>query len=236
MDQKMKQLRAVFAIIQMMITVGTIILLMMLFKSAKSKRKIRKNWAILQMKLQGASIEIVGKEDLDAGMIIVNHQSILDITTIEAISNLDPAWIAKKEIADMPLYGNILKVPNMIIVERESKTSLIKLLKDTKDRLSKGRQIAIFPEGTRTDGTRLRKFKAGAKIIAQKHQIKVQPIIIVGSVSIWDSKKFKQTPGPIKVIYLDSIDAVKNTSWYEDTEELMRITLAEELKDDKWKN
>jgi len=232
----MKQLRALFAIIQMMITVGFIIILMMIFRSQNTKRKIRKNWAILQLKLQGASVEVVGKEDLDAGMIMMNHQSILDITTLEALSSLDLAWIAKKEIADIPFYGNILKVPNMIIVERESKTSLIKLLKDTKERLEDGRQIAIFPEGTRTDGKKIRKFKAGAKIIAQKHKLKVQPIVIIGSVSIWDSKKFKQTPGPIKVIYLDSIEAQKNTSWYEDSEELMRKTLEEELKDDKWKS
>ena len=232
----MKQLRALFAIIQMMITVGFIIILMMIFRSQNTKRKIRKNWAILQLKLQGASVEVVGKEDLDAGMIMMNHQSILDITTLEALSSLDLAWIAKKEIADIPFYGNILKVPNMIIVERESKTSLIKLLKDTKERLEDDRQIAIFPEGTRTDGKKIRKFKAGAKIIAQKHKLKVQPIVIIGSVSIWDSKKFKQTPGPIKVIYLDSIEAQKNTSWYEDSEELMRKTLEEELKDDKWKS
>jgi len=232
----MKQIRAVFAIFQMMITVGVIIILMMIFKSQKSKRKIRRNWAKLQMKLQGASIEVVGEEDLDAGMIMMNHQSILDITTLEALSSLDPAWIAKKEIANIPIYGNILKVPNMIIVERESKTSLIKLLKDTKDRLDNGRQIAIFPEGTRTDGKSIKKFKAGAKIIAQKHKLKVQPIVIVGSINIWDSKKFKQSSGPLKIIYLDSIEAQKNTSWYEDTEELMRKTLNEELKDDKWKN
>ncbi|HIP55797.1 MAG TPA: 1-acyl-sn-glycerol-3-phosphate acyltransferase [Arcobacter sp.] len=232
----MKQLRAIFSIIQMMITVGLIILLMMIFRSQKSKRKIRRNWAKLQLTLQGATVEIVGTEDTSADIIMMNHQSIMDITTIEALSSVDPAWVAKKEIADIPLYGNILKVPNMIIVERESKTSLIKLLKDSKARLDDGRQIAIFPEGTRTDGTKIRKFKAGARMIAEKHNLKVQPIVIVGSLAIWDSKKFTQTPGDIKVIYLDSIEAKKKTTWYEDMETNMRSTLNKELENEKWKS
>ncbi|HIP11317.1 MAG TPA: 1-acyl-sn-glycerol-3-phosphate acyltransferase [Arcobacter sp.] len=232
----MKQLRAIFSIIQMMITVGLIILLMMIFRSQKSKRKIRRNWAKLQLTLQGATVEIVGTEDTSADIIMMNHQSIMDITTIEALSSVDPAWVAKKEIADIPLYGNILKVPNMIIVERESKTSLIKLLKDSKNRLDDGRQIAIFPEGTRTDGTKIRKFKAGARMIAEKHNLKVQPIVIVGSLAIWDSKKFTQTPGDIKVIYLDSIEAKKKTTWYEDMETNMRSTLNKELENEKWKS
>jgi len=53
----------------------------------------------------------------------------------------------------------------MIIIDREDKKSLVKLIKDAKDRLSKGRVIAIFPEGTRGNGKKLLKFKAGAQSI-----------------------------------------------------------------------
>jgi 1-acyl-sn-glycerol-3-phosphate acyltransferase len=104
----------------------------------------------------------------------------------------DIAWVAKKEIADIPWFGRILDAPKMIIVERENKKSLIKLLKDAKDRLEHGRQLAIFPEGTRSDGTKIRKFKAGAKMIAEKYELEVQPAIIIGSYDVFKSKELKQ--------------------------------------------
>jgi 1-acyl-sn-glycerol-3-phosphate acyltransferase len=104
----------------------------------------------------------------------------------------------------------------MIIIERESKSSLIKLLKESKEKYEKQRPIAIFPEGTRTDGKKLRKFKAGAKLIAQKHNFKVQPIVIVGSRDILDSHSFTQKSGIVKIIYLPTVEANKNTNWYEE--------------------
>ncbi len=223
----MAKIRAVFTILQMVITVSITIILMYIFN--KHNRKIRQYWAALQMKLLGIELELVGQIDNDANMYIMNHQSVMDIILFEYLLAKNTAWVAKKEIADLPWFGRILKAPDMIIVQRESKSALVKLLKDTKDRLDKNRPIAIFPEGTRTDGKRLRKFKVGAKMIANKYKLKVQPFVIIGSLEILDSKKLTQTPGKVKIICLPTVQADKKTTWYEDTEELMAKTLAEEL-------
>ena len=111
----------------------------------------------------------------------------------------------------------------------ESKKSLIQLLKDAKDRLDDGRQLCIFPEGTRTDGKELRKFKAGAKVIAEKYNLRVQPIVIVGSIDVFDSKRATQKSGDIKIIYLDTVQADKSTSWYDDAESEMKTILTKNL-------
>ena len=223
----MAKIRAIFTIAQMVITVSITIILMYIFN--KHNRKIRQYWAALQMKLLGIELELVGQIDNDANMYIMNHQSVMDIILFEYLLAKNTAWVAKKEIADLPWFGRILKAPDMIIVQRESKSALVKLLKDTKDRLDKNRPIAIFPEGTRTDGKRLRKFKVGAKMIANKYKLKVQPFVIIGSLEILDSKKLTQTPGKVKIICLPTVQADKKSTWYEDTEELMSKTLAEEL-------
>ncbi|MGB5868176.1 MAG: lysophospholipid acyltransferase family protein, partial [Arcobacteraceae bacterium] len=118
----------------------------------------------------------------------------------------------------------------MILVERESKKSLVKLLKDSKERLSHNRPIAIFPEGTRSDGMRMTKFKAGARIIAEKFDLVVQPVVIIGTRKILDSQNLKQKGGIVKVIYLPSVKAEKNTSWYNDMEDTMKARLESELK------
>jgi 1-acyl-sn-glycerol-3-phosphate acyltransferase len=160
---------------------------------------IRQKWAAIQMKLLGVKFEIHGEQDSSVDMIMINHQSVMDIITYEYLSKRDLAWVAKKELSDIPWFGHIIKAPKNIAIERESKKSLVKLLKDAKDRLDNGRQLAIFPEGTRSDGTKMRKFKGGAKIIAEKYDLKVQPIVMIGTNDVLDSKKIIQTPGIIKV-------------------------------------
>lgn len=224
----LSKIRAIFTIIQMAITITITIILMYAFN--KNNRKIRKIWGAMQMKLLGIKLEIKGVEDPKATMQVMNHQSVIDIVLFEYLHSRDVAWVAKKEIANIPWFGHILKAPKMIIIERESKSSLIKLIKESKDRLDKGRPLAIFPEGTRTDGKKLRKFKAGAKIIAEKNDMTVQPVIIIGTRAILDSQNILQKSGTVKIIYLPSIKAVRKTDWYTQVEENMAKVLEEELQ------
>lgn len=221
------KLRIIFAIIQMSITIAIVIILMYMFN--KSNRKIRHKWSTMQMKLLGIKLEIKGVADDSAEMLLLNHQSVLDIIVLEYLHTKNLAWIAKKEIADIPFYGHILKAPPMIIVERESKTSLVKLLKDVKEQRKQNRPIAIFPEGTRTNGKHIRKFKSGAKIIAEKFNMKVQPAVIVGTRDILDSQNFRQKPGTVKIVYLPCVEAKKGEDWFEKLENDMKIILAKEL-------
>ena len=226
----LSKIRAIFTIIQMAITITITIILMYAFNS--KNRSIRKVWGALQMKLLGIDLEIKGAEDPNATMQVMNHQSVLDIVIFEYLHSKDIAWVAKKEIADIPWFGHILKAPKMIIIERESKSSLIKLIKESKEKLDEGRPLAIFPEGTRTDGQKLRKFKAGAQIIAEKNNLTVQPVIIIGTRHILDSQNILQNSGTVKIIYLPSVQAVRKTDWYSKMEEDMAKVLEEELKSD----
>ncbi|MEA3499163.1 MAG: lysophospholipid acyltransferase family protein [Campylobacterota bacterium] len=224
------RLRGIFTLIQMALSITITIILMYLFRS--NNRAIRRVWGSIQMKLLGITLEIKGEVDKSADMIVINHQSLLDIIIFEYLHPRDLSWVAKKEIANIPWFGHILKAPDMIIVERESKSSLVKLIKETKDRLSKNRPIAIFPEGTRSNGIDMGKFKAGAKMIANKYNLTVQPIVLIGTRDILDSQNLKQRSGVVKVIYLPSVKADKATNWYEETEELMKETLKKELNSD----
>ncbi len=224
----LNKLRVLFTIAQFMITVSIVIMLMYIFRS--KNRVIRRAWGALQMKLLGITLEIEGTLDDDANLIAMNHQSLVDIIVLEYLHQNDIAWVAKKEIANIPWFGHILKAPDMIIIERENKSSLVKLLKESKIRYTQNRPIAIFPEGTRTDGKKLRKFKAGAKLIAQKYNLKVQPLVIVGTRDILDSQNMTQKSGTVKVICLPTVQADKNTNWYEDMEDIMAKTLTKELR------
>lgn len=225
----LSKIRAILTLIQLIITITIVIILMYIFK--RNNRKIRQIWGKMQIKLLGITLETEGEVDKNANMLIMNHQSVLDIILFEALHPNDIAWVAKKEIGDIPWFGHILKAPDMIMVERESKSSLVKLLKEAKEKYTKKRPIAIFPEGTRTDGKKLRKFKVGAKMIAEKNDMLVQPIIIIGSKEIFDSQKMEQKSGVVKIIYMPSVQAQRKTTWYDEVEENMKSTLQNHLND-----
>jgi len=225
-----RKIRGVFTIVQMAITISFLIIIMYLFKN--NSKFYRKKWSKMQMKILGIDLQIEGTEDPNAQMQVMNHQSVLDIVLFEYLHSKNQAWISKIEIANIPWFGHIVKAPDMILVERESKKSLIKLLKDCKNQLSKGRPIAIFPEGTRSKGKKLLKFKAGARMIAEKYDLNVQPVVVIGTRKILDSQNLTQESGVVKVIYLPIVKAEKKTTWYKDMEETMKIRLEQEFKDD----
>jgi len=156
------------------------------------------------------STTIKGKEEDDVQMFLINHQSDLDIGVMETSTKKDLAWVAKKALFDVPFFGLAMSLPEDIEVERESKTSLIKLLRAAKDRLDKNRVITMFPEGTRSRTGRMLPFKSGAKIIADKYELRVQPVVLIETASCYDIKRFYYKPKDITVIYMDSFIANKH--------------------------
>ena len=223
----LSKIRGIIVLIQFTITVAIVIALMYIFKN--KVHAIIKAWMKLQIFFLGIKLEEVGKIDSSCDMVIMNHQSLLDIIVIEHLHNRHLAWVGKKEITDLFFFGHIMKAPEMITIDREDKTGLVKLIKAAKDRLSKGRPIAMFPEGTRSNGERLLKFKPGAAMIANKMKLKVQPLVIINSKKILDSQTLRAKPGVVKVIYLDPVQADKNTDWFKETEDKMKDVLSKEM-------
>lgn len=173
---------------------------------------------------------VKGEEDPSAQLFLINHQSDLDIVIMETISNKDMAWVAKKELFDIPFFGLALRFPKDIAVQRESKTSLIKLLKDAKKAIDNKRTIAMFPEGTRSTKESMLPFKVGAKLLADSNSLIVQPVVIMESAKYFNTKKFYYKPGRIKVIFLDSFIADKaDKEWLKNLQIKMQKVYDDEL-------
>jgi 1-acyl-sn-glycerol-3-phosphate acyltransferase len=176
------------------------------------------------------STNVRGEEDPAAQMYLINHQSDLDIGVLETISKKDLSWVAKKELFDVPFFGLAMSMPEDIPIERQSKTSLLRLLKNAKDRLNKGRVITIFPEGTRSQHGKMLPFKNGAKVVADKYKLKVQPIVLMQTAKYYNIKKFFYSPGTIDVIFMDSFVADANDeNWLKDLRKKMQKVYDDEL-------
>jgi len=177
-------------------------------------------------------VKAYGQRDKKANMFIMNHQGIMDIIALEAIEYTHFSWVAKKELFDTPWFGHLLKNGDMISVDRDNKAGLIKLLKDAQESVElKNRAIAIFPEGTRSPIQKLLAFKAGAKLVANKLNLRVQPIVITGSKYALNEHNKTAHSGTINIHYLEAFD-VKDApkDWYEKVKEKMKEKIEEEYK------
>ena len=224
----LSRIRGLFVLIQFSITVAIVVVSMYLFRN--KTHEIIKIWMRVQVYLLGIKLEIEGELDESCELVLMNHQSLLDIIIMEHIHSRNLAWVAKKEITDLFFFGHIIKAPRMISIDRENKAGIIHLLKEAKDRLSKGRPIAMFPEGTRSSGNKMLKFKPGAQMLANKLKLKVQPAIILNTKKILDSQKLIQRPGVVKVKFLKPVQAEKGTPWFEDLEKQMNEVFNKEME------
>ncbi len=221
------KIKGYFIILEFMITVIVMIIFLYLFKNRQ--HKTRQTWARVQAFFMGFKTVQKGKPDPKAKLILVNHQSVVDIVALELIYPQDQCWVAKKELEDIPLFGHIIKAPNMISIDRKDKRSIIKIIKKTRERTAEGRVVTMFPEGTRGDGTNLLEFQSGAKILAEKLNLTVQPVVMINTKCIFDSQNRTAHSGEITVIYLDSINPKEDKQWFEKMKNDMQKRLKDEL-------
>jgi 1-acyl-sn-glycerol-3-phosphate acyltransferase len=109
-------------------------------------------------------------------MLVANHISWLDIFLLSA---LQPArFVAKAEVRRWPVIGWLSTHAGTLFIERERRHDTHKVNQRTADALAAGEVIAVFPEGTTSDGTQLLRFHASLLqpiVDADGH---VQPVAI----------------------------------------------------------
>ena len=176
------------------------------------------------------STEIKGEEDMSAQMYLLNHESDMDIGVMETSTSRDLAWVAKKALFDVPFFGLAMSLPEDIEIERESKTSLVKLLRAVKDRVDKKRVVTMFPEGTRTKNCRMLPFKTGAKFVADKYSLRVQPVVLVNTSACYDIKRFYYRPKTVTIVFMEPFIANKDdANWLKELRVKMQKVYDDEL-------
>jgi len=218
-----------------LIAAGIMVPLMAIFP--KKYSTILHFWNKAIIFLIGGKIVLHGEANKEADMYVMNHQGIIDIVSMEAAQNLDLRWVAKKQLFDAPWFGYVLKLPDMIEVDREDKSGLVKLLRDIKDTVSneeKKRIVAIFPEGTRTDKQALLNFKGGTRIVAEKLKLTVQPIVITNSKKLLNEHNKTAHNATVHINYLDSFAVSReNKGWYDEIREKMQECINNEYNENE---
>lgn len=224
-----KKIKALYFWIFFVLTILLVLLAFCFIKNQDTLWKIRKLWARAQKYAINYEIELVGDFDPQASMLIINHQSTLDIIVLEELFPKNLAWIAKKELAEIPLFKIAMKKPKFLCIDRKNPRDLVRILKEAKQRLQEDRVLAIFPEGTRSKTQKLLKFQSGAKILTDKLKLKVQPILIVDSAEILDTKNFTASSGVLKIVCMNLVDT-NDERWLENTRKSMQDLLDKERR------
>jgi 1-acyl-sn-glycerol-3-phosphate acyltransferase len=91
-------------------------------------------------------------------ILIANHISWLDIVTISSI--LPAIFVAQHDVATWPIFGRLAKLSPSIFVNRNRRLEVLKTINSISDALSADEVVAIFPEGTSTDGANVLPFRS----------------------------------------------------------------------------
>lgn len=128
-------------------------------------------------------LETRGLEHAAGGPYVVmsNHQSHYDVPVLFVVLGANLRMVAKKELADIPLFGGAIRAAGFVIVDRGDRDAAIKSLDQAKGELATGLNVWIAPEGTRSRTGSLLPFKKGGFVLALDVGLPILPVSIQGT-------------------------------------------------------
>ena len=170
--------------------------------------------------LVGLDYKIVGAEHLPNGPVIVacKHQSTWDVG-IFLILFSNPAYVLKKELLSIPVYGWLLRKTKMIAINRDGGASALKnMLLQSREALAIGRTVVIFPEGTRSAPDSRGAYHPGVAALYNISNVPVVPVAL-NSGCFWERRGYIKRPGTITLEFQPPIDrGLKTREFMEELE------------------
>lgn len=146
------------------------------FVRAERRLRIRQRWS--QSLLDGLGITLhAGGHPIQPGCLLVaNHISWIDVFVINAIA--PAAFVAKAEVRGWPLIGWLAARNETVFLRRGSRGHARIINAEIADLLDAGRNVALFPEGTTTDGSHLLHFHGALLQPAIEAGHPIQPVAL----------------------------------------------------------
>ncbi len=146
-------------------------------------------------------LEVSGKNNIPEEPVIymVKHQSAWETLTLQGILPSNTSWILKKSLIYVPIFGLAVLAASPIAINRKDRRgSLDNIIRQGKEKISKGRNIIIFPEGTRTAYGDNTQYKLGAAKLAIATGV---PVVAVAhnAGKFWKRRGVKKLPGTIQL-------------------------------------
>ncbi|MDX2233958.1 MAG: lysophospholipid acyltransferase family protein [Hyphomonadaceae bacterium] len=144
----------------------------------------------------GARVQFRGLEKIPAGACILacKHQSMLD-TLVPFLMVDSPAFVLKQELLNAPVLGWYAQAMGMIPIDREAHASALKkLMRAARPARDAGRQIVIFPEGTRQNPGVRGDWKPGVAALYRDLGVPCVPVAL-DTGRVWAARGLIRRPG-----------------------------------------
>lgn len=169
---------------------------------------VARNWARLVLlglrRICGIDWVLTGGEYLPtngAALIAPMHQSTFD-TVVWLLLVPQCVFVLKRELTRVPMFGDLLLNGGMIPVDRRAGAAAMReLIRRAVTAAAEGRQIVIFPEGTRVAPGAGVKLQPGIAALATRTGLPVIPVV-TDSGHYWGRRSFHKRAGTIRIAVL----------------------------------
>ena len=154
----------------------------------------------------GVTVEWRGREKLPKGAYIVacKHQSAWETFALFLLLP-DPTYVLKRELMWIPLFGWLARKARMIPIDRRSRAAaMARMMAAARNEIARGRQIVIFPEGTRRPVGAEPHYLPGVAYLYAQTGLACVPIAL-NSGLFWPRRSLRRYPGTVLVEVLDPI-------------------------------
>ncbi|OLP42861.1 lysophospholipid acyltransferase family protein [Rhizobium oryziradicis] len=181
------------------------------FLPRRTAYRIPKTWALschwLMKVVVGTTFEIEGLENIPkSGYILApKHQSFWDTYALLPWLD-DPVFILKRELMMIPVFGWYAAKLKMIPVNRGGKgKEMMLVMKRASEEMKNGRQLIIFPEGTRRPPGAEPVYKFGIARLYRDLKVPVVPVAVHAGL-FWPRRSLMRYPGHYKIRILPAIE------------------------------
>ena len=173
--------------------------------------KVVHNWARvnhwLLRTICGTNFEIKGCERIPQGALLIaaKHQSAWETFALVTLFS-DPFYVLKRELMWLPVFGWYVAKAKMIPIRRGAGgTALGEITERAKLKIASGRQLILFPEGTRRAVGAEPAYKYGVVHLYRQLGVRCLPVALNSGV-FWPRRTFKIYPGTIRMELLEPIE------------------------------
>jgi 1-acyl-sn-glycerol-3-phosphate acyltransferase len=134
-------------------------------------------WALKMLTVLGIRLELRGRPPVSGPVLLVaNHISWLDILVMHAARHC--RFVSKSDVRRWPLIGALATGAGTLYIERESRRDAMRVVHHMAESLKCGDVLAVFPEGTTSNGAALLPFHANLIQAAISAGAPVQPVAL----------------------------------------------------------
>lgn len=165
-------------------------------------------WSRQMLWASAVKVKIVGERNIPADEPVVyvsNHQSWFDIFLLAGCLAGQVRFVAKKELAKVPIFGRALRSSGHISIDRQDRKAAFGAYEEAADAIKGGMSAVVFAEGTRSRTGELLPFKKGPFVLAIAAQVPVVPVYCAGTFDLLPKGKFRLRPHPIALLFGEPI-------------------------------